>query len=161
MKKKDSIEEVVIETLGEDALPLLHAMKNKVNVSEFKLADKINKEVNSTRNLLYKLHNLNVASFIRRKDKKKGWYIYYWTLNKKGAEHSLKKQKVAKKEILLERLKREKSGNFFICPENCIRLDFDKAFEFEFKCPECGETIHPEDNRNKIKKLEENLKKLE
>jgi transcription initiation factor TFIIE subunit alpha len=159
-RKNDLIEEVVIEELGEDAIPLIAAMKNKINLSEFKLAEKINKEVNATRNLLYKLNNLDLASFIRRKDKKKGWYIYYWTLKPKNAEHVLKKLNEKKVWALSERLKRELIGNFFICPERCIRLDFEAAFEFEFKCPECGAIMNKEDNREKIRELEEELKKI-
>jgi transcription initiation factor TFIIE subunit alpha len=159
-QQNDLIEKVVIEVLGEEVIPLIRVMKNKVNLSEFKLAEKINKEVNATRNLLYKLHDLNLASFIRRKDKKKGWYIYYWTLQQKNAEHILKKLKKKKIEALTERLRRESSGNFFVCPEKCIRLDFERAFEFEFKCPECGAIISQEDNREKINELEEEIKKL-
>ncbi|MBN2454728.1 hypothetical protein JXB11_04240 [Candidatus Woesearchaeota archaeon] len=159
-QEKGLIEEVVKEEIGEDALPLVRAMKNRVNFSEFKLADKINKDVNETRNILYKLNSLNLASFIRRKDKKKGWYIYYWTLQPKNAAHRARQLDNEKEENIRERLKRESSGDFFICKQKCVRLDFERAFEFEFKCPECGSIIDKEDNIEKIKKLRQELKKL-
>ena len=46
------VEDVVIEVAGDDVLPLVQALKNKKNVSEFKLAESLKKEVNSTRNML-------------------------------------------------------------------------------------------------------------
>ena len=77
------IEFVISDVAGEDVVPLVQSLKNKKNVSEFKLAENINKEVNVARNMLYRLYDHNLVSFIRRKDKKKGWYIYYWTFNLK------------------------------------------------------------------------------
>lgn len=159
-KSKDLLQVVVVEELGEDILPIVKAMKGRKNFSEFKLADKVNREVNSTRNSLYKLYGLNLASFIRKKDKKKGWYIYYWTLLPGNAPHLIKMLKAQKEDIISERLKKEQAGDYFKCKNKCIRLDFEKTFEFEFKCPECGELLYGEDNTDNIKMLENELKKI-
>ena len=70
----------------------------------------------------------------------------------------LKKERVEK---LKERLLREKSGFFFTCNDNCIRLDFEQANEFEFKCPECGNLLNQQDNSEKIKEIEKEIKTLE
>lgn len=155
------IEDVIIEVAGEDVVPLVKVLKNKKNVSEFKLAESIHQEINKTRNMLYRLYDSNLVSFIRRKDKKKGWYIYYWTFDLKRIKyllHSLKKKRLVR---LKERLDREKSSQFYACPNKCIRLDFDQAMNFEFKCPECGQLINQEDNTEKIKTLEKETKELE
>jgi len=155
------VEDVVIEVAGDDVLPLVQALKNKKNVSEFKLAESLKKEVNSTRNMLYRLYDHNLVSFVRKKDKKKGWYIYYWTFDMKKVKYllnSIKKTKVTK---LKERLEREKTNNFYTCDRKCVRLDFDQSVEFEFKCPECGDLISQEDNVENIKKIEEDIKKIE
>ncbi|MBW2981928.1 hypothetical protein KY343_03555 [Candidatus Woesearchaeota archaeon] len=155
------IEEVIAKVAGQDVIPLVMALKNKKNVSEFKLADSIKQEVNTTRNMLYRLYNANLVSFIRKKDKKKGWYIYYWTFDMKRARYlisELKKKRLIK---LKERLAREKEGQFFLCENKCIRLDFDQAMNFEFKCPECGQIIHQEDNRELIEKIEKEIQELE
>ena len=155
------IEDVVKDVAGEDVLPLVRILKNKKNVSEFKLAEKINQDVNITRNMLYRLYHANLVSFIRRKDKKKGWYIYYWTFKLKMIKFlalNLKKQKL---ERLKERLEREKGGQFFICKTKCMRLNFEQAVDFEFKCPECGQLMEMEDNLERIKKTEDDIKHLE
>lgn len=155
------IEEVISEVAGEDVLPLVKVLKNKKNVSEFKLAEKIKQEINITRNMLYRLYNSNLVAFIRKKDKKKGWYIYYWTFNPKMVKYLAQTTKKQKLDKLKERLEREKSGDFFACPNKCIRLDFEQATDFQFKCPECGSLLNQEDNAGKIKVFEKEIKKLE
>ena len=73
--------DLVIEIAGPEVVALVELLYGKENVSEFKLADKLELTVNQARNMLYKLHSHNLVSFIRKKDKRKGWYIYYWTLD--------------------------------------------------------------------------------
>lgn len=155
------IEEVASRVAGEDVIPLVQALKNKRDVSEFTLATETKTEINIVRNRLYRLYNANLVTSIKKKDKKKGWYIYYWTLNIPRFQYLAKdliKQRITQ---LKERLAREKSSNFFICGNNCIRLNFEQATDFEFKCPECGELLHQDDNAGKIKEIEKEIKMLE
>ena len=155
------IEEVINEIAGEDVIPLVKLLKNKKNVSEFKLADDLKIGVNIVRNMLYRLHDANLVSFIRKKDKQKGWYIYYWTFNTPRIKFLLKKLRQEKLLKLNERLEREKETQFYICSNQCMRLDFDQAMNFEFKCPECGQLIHQEDNKELIENIEKEIKELE
>lgn len=154
------VEDVVSSVAGQDVLPLVQLLKNKKNVSEFKLAETLKLEINTTRNMLYRLYHVNLVSFIRRKDKKKGWYIYYWTFKIKQIKHlaiTLKKDKLEK---LQDRLEREKESSFFMCPNSCMRLDFEKAMGFDFKCPECAELMQQEANEDKITAIEDEIKAI-
>ncbi len=155
------VEEIVSEVAGEDVLPLVKALRNKINVSEFKLADNIRKEINLTRNMLYRLYDNNLVSFIRKKDKKKGWYIYYWTFNQKRIKDLAKDTKKRKFERLVERLNREKTTQFYLCGNKCMRLDFEQSHDFNFKCPECGSLLDLEDNAKLVKELQGGIEKLE
>lgn len=155
------IEDVVSNVVGEDVLPLVKALKNKVNVSEFKLASSIRREINLTRNMLYRLYDHNLVSFMRKKDKKKGWYIYYWTFNIKRIKYLAEDLKRKRLEKLQERLQREQTTQFFSCKNNCIRLSFDQATDFEYKCPECGELLNQEDNTAKIENIKTEIAELE
>ena len=155
------LEEVIGEVAGEDVIPLVKEIKNKKNVSEFKLAEKIGKEVNETRNMLYRLYKFNLVSFIRKKDKVKGWYIYYWTFKPKNIKYLAVELKKKKSEKLRERLDREKESQFYICPNDCMRLNFDQAIDFQFKCPECGELMELHENKEKIKEIEKEIKDIE
>lgn len=155
------IEWVVSEVAGPDVIPLITLIKNKKNVSEFKIAEDLEIEINTTRNMLYRLYNFNLVSFTRKKDKVKGWYIYYWTFNQKRIKQLVLDLKKDRLEKLGERLMREKQNQFFTCDENCMRLDFEAATNFNFKCPECGDLMQIEDNREIIKKIEEEMKNIE
>lgn len=155
------IEEVVTEVAGSDVLPVIRALKNKKNVSEFKLAESIKKEINATRNMLYRLYDSNLVSFVRKKDKVKGWYIYYWTFNVEHIKYLLSSIKQKKINVLKDRIEREKKGLFYLCQNACVRLDFDQATSFQFKCPECGQIVNQEDNASKIASLEKDLLKVE
>ena len=157
----EEIEDVVSKVAGEDVVRLIKALKNKKNVSEFTLADSIKKEINLTRNMLYRLYDSSLVSFIRKKDKKKGWYIYYWTFNTDRIKYLAKQIKKQRLEQLRERLEREKSSSFFTCKNQCIRLNFEQATDFEFKCPECGELLDQVDNTQKKAELEKEINKLE
>jgi transcription initiation factor TFIIE subunit alpha len=98
---------------------------------------------------------------MRKKDKKKGWYIYYWTFNPRRVKDvvlGLKKRKLTK---LKERIEREKGGNFFFCRNKCIRLNFDQATDFSFKCPECGSVLDQEDNDKVIQDIEHEMKNID
>jgi len=155
------VEEVVEEVAGDDVIPLVKVLKNKKNISEFKLAESIKEEVNTTRNMLYRLYDSNLVSFVRKKDKKKGWYIYYWTFDTKKIKYLALKLKQKRLNKLKDRLDREKNNHFYSCDSQCIRLDFDQAMNFEFKCPECGNLIDQEDNKEEIKNIEKEIKELE
>jgi transcription initiation factor TFIIE subunit alpha len=158
---KNLIDDVVSQVAGADVIPLVNALKNQKNVSEFKLAQDIHQEVNETRNMLYRLFNSNLVTFIRKKDKQKGWYIYYWTFNPKRVFYLVTDLKKKKLEKLKERLDREVGNHFFTCGNNCMRLDFEQSMNFEFKCPECNEIMNQEDNLKLIKEIQQGIKKLE
>tara|TARA_Y100000310_G_scaffold100745_1_gene98631 strand:- start:2682 stop:3320 length:639 start_codon:yes stop_codon:yes gene_type:complete len=155
------IEGVVSEVAGEDTVPLVKYLKDKKNISEFKIAESLKEEVNFTRNMLYRLYHNNLVSFIRKKDKKKGWYIYYWTFNPKTVGHLFGTLRTKRLEGLRERLKRENDGQFYACPEKCMRLDFDQATNFDFKCFECGKLLSLDDNSEVIGKIQAEIAELE
>ena len=77
---QNKIDEVIINVAGKEGLRLVKKLKGKENISEFVLATKLKRDIKIVRNLLYKLYNYNLISSTRKKDKQKGWYIYYWTL---------------------------------------------------------------------------------
>ena len=65
-------------------------------------------------------------------------------------------------EKFTDRLKEEEAnrGNFYLCPNACIRVNFDRASDFEFKCPECGSLFNHQDNENTINFLKKKIKEV-
>lgn len=155
------VEDVVAEVAGPDTVELVRAIKNKKNISEFKIAEMLSLDVNIIRNMLYRLYDNNLIAFVRRKDKKKGWYIYYWTFNPKRIKQLYIDVRKKKLDKLRDRLTREKANYFFSCSTRCMRVDFDQATEFEYKCPECGQLMSQEDNSQKINEIEGEIAKIE
>ena len=149
------------EVAGESGIEIANYLRNKKNVSEFKIADALKKDIKRIRTGLYKLVNANIVSSIRKKDKQKGWYIYYWTINVDQIKFLLKDIKAKKLEKLRERTEREKKTLFFVCENRCIRLNFDRATDFQFKCPECGLLMSLEDNTKIIENIEREIELLE
>ena len=129
------------------------------NVSEFELGDILKKDIKIVRKMLYLLYNHNLVRFIE-KDKIKGWYIYYWTLIPESIKFSYIKRKKEFLARLQQRLEEDSRELFFICPNKCVRLDFDQSMDFEFRCSECGELTSQEDNAERLKTLQKKISDL-
>jgi len=147
------VEGVISSTAGSDCIPVYKYLKGKKNISEFVLAEKLETEINIIRNMLYRLYNSNLVGFIRKKDKQKGWYIYYWTFNAKQVKFLLRSLKQRRIEMLSERLVRETGSQFYGCVDGHLRLNFEKAIEYNYKCPECGRLLELSDNTEKIREI--------
>ena len=160
-KNLDKIkEELILELTGEEGLKIVEFIKDKEDTSEFVISEQLNIEIHQTRTFLYKLLDFNLTTFIRRKDKIKGWYICYWNFHPEQIIHTYNKLKKEKIEKLNERLSREKNNQFFMCGNACIRMPFEKAVDFEFKCHECGELMNQQDNSRTIEFLKERIEEL-
>lgn len=159
--ESEKVESMVRDLVGDDVLPLIRLLLKKENVSEFKLAEDLNVTVNQTRNMLYRLNEHNLVSFIRKKDKKKGWYIYYWSLSSRSVTNVMKKQKLQQLESLKERLAREVESVFYVCPNACMRMKMENAMEFEFRCQECGNLLQEQNNERTIANMKRMIETLE
>ena len=150
------------EVVGEDSVKIVDFLFDKQNISEFKVAEKTKTEIHEVRNILYRLHSQHLATYIKKKDRQKGWYISYWTFNKKRVRELMDALKVSKLEKYKHRLNIEEANknNFFMCSNACIRLDFQTATEHEFKCPECGNLLNQMDNEKTIDFLKVKIKEL-
>ncbi|MFT4282968.1 MAG: hypothetical protein ACMXX6_00930 [Candidatus Woesearchaeota archaeon] len=159
--KKELLTEIVTELVSEEAIPLVMYLRGKTKISEFIVAEELELEIHRTRFLLYKLLEHNIVSFLRKKDKIKGWYICYWDLNENMIPQLYQKLQKQKVEKLKDRLRKEQGNQFYMCRNACVRVDFDRAIEYNFKCPECGEIMNLIDNQRTIEFLKERIKELE
>ncbi len=155
------IETILLDIVGEEGLPLVRELLGKENISEFVLADKLKEDIKVVRRVLYNLYNHNLVGFTRKKDKTKGWYIYYWTLLPESIKFTYYKKKKAQLDKLKKQLEEEKDEFYFVCSQDCARLTFDQAMEFEFHCPECGELVQQDEREKRTLKMKERIKILE
>ncbi len=157
------IQKTVSDVVGEDALPIVEYLRNRKNVSEFIIAEKTKTEIHRVRNILYRMQKLNLTTYRRKKDSKKGYYISYWTFNPRRVRDLVSGMKREKLDKLRERLEREEANQnaFFICQNACVRLDFDQSVDLGFRCPECGSLLIQQDNTRTIDYLRERIREME
>lgn len=160
---KETITTLASELIGEESIPVIGYLLGKKDISEFVVATKIKYEIHLVRNILYRLNNQNLATYIRKKDKIKGWYISYWTLNPKRFNELFRKGHKERVEKLKEKLEREQEyrEGLYICPALCTRMNFDNAMEVNFKCSECGRLLNLQDNSRTIERLKTMIQELE
>ena len=155
------LNELIYQVIRKDAVPLVGLLRGKKNVGEVKLAEKLKLTINQVRSMLYSLSAYGLVTNIRRKDKKKGWYFYFWTLDEKAIFKL--KQEVNKKRLeeLKIQLKLEERVSYYVCPDECLRVSSEDALEYGFKCPECGKLMAQESNIPRIIKIKEEIKKIQ
>src|SRR3989344_5883741 len=162
MITEKDIEDMIGEVGGSDAAGIYRLLKDKENLNEFIIAEKLKLTINQIRNIMYKFERYNLISSTRKKDRKKGWYIYFYTFNSKQAEEVVLHLKKERIRILEKQLEREEAHEFYSCPNRCVRLTLENAMEHNFICFECGKLLNPEDkkkNVGKIKDFIDNVKK--
>ncbi|MFH1590617.1 MAG: hypothetical protein ABIC95_01680 [archaeon] len=154
--------EVIAKMVGDEAVSVVKLLKGKENVSEFLVAKKLNEDIQVIRNILYRLHSLNLATYKRVKDRQKGWYIGYWTFNILRARELYAQLMQMQIERFEQRLKEEQQylNNYYICKNVCVRMNFDEAADLQFHCPECGTLLDHQHNERTIEVLQEKIKEI-
>lgn len=158
---EEAVGEVVRDVIGEDAVTITDYLYGKERISEFTIAEEVDYEIHTARYILYKMLENNLATFIRRKDRIKGWYICYWTLD---LERIARKQRELLDEQISElesRLQNEQDSEFYMCSNTCVRQDFPEAAENNYKCPECGEIMNTQDNSRTVEFLQQRIEELD
>jgi len=157
---KEDIRSIITDLVGINAVPVVEQLQKRKNVSEFTIAEKLTLSINQFRHIIYKLDTFNLVSSTRKKDKQKGWYVYYWSFHPGRLEKlywDLKRKKLHK---LKKRLESEKTITYYFCPNKDVRVSLTEAMELEFRCPECGKLLQ-EDRSNITKKLEKEILEIE
>ncbi|MEM3374783.1 MAG: hypothetical protein QXE31_06250 [Candidatus Woesearchaeota archaeon] len=151
------------ELAGKEGILIFNYLKNKVNISEYVISEDTKLEIHKVRKILYKFYECGFADYLRKKDPKKGWYISYWSLNNKRFKEFVYELHKRKLSLLKEKLKKEQENieSFYLCPNLCLRLNFEKAMDFNFHCPECGKILNIHDNKKTIDYLKNEINNLE
>jgi transcription factor E len=140
------LKKIVEKSAGLQAVKIVDLLYNKKNINEFIIAKKLGITINQTRNLLYRLSHLGIISSTRKKDKRKGWYIYFWTFNVIRSLELLEEginQEIAGLEGQLASKKQKRFYKCSICGREATE---EAAMQTEFICQECGEVYALADN---------------
>lgn len=154
------LKEVVAGIASSTAVPIVDLLYGKKNVNEFLIAKKLKLNINQARNILYKLVDEGLVSFIRKKDTKNGgWYTYYWTLDTGKALQHLRNALLRKIGEIEEQGKLRKTSAFYICKNCDIEMNEEQALLNNFTCPECGQVLELRDNSDLLGQFEQETAK--
>jgi len=160
-KKQIKLLKIVIEDLvGKHSVEIIDLLAGKKDVNEFTIAKNLGLTINQTRNILYKLSDYSLVSFIRKKDKRKGWYIYFWTLNTYQTLNLLETNLKKKLGILESQSKNRKEGRHYVCNTCSIEVSEETALLNNFTCPECYEVYELSDDSEIVKDMAKKISKI-
>jgi len=154
------LKEVIGEITGKPASEIVDLLFGKKDVNEFLIAKKLKLTINQTRDILYKLADNGLVSFTRKKDKRKGWYIYFWTLDILKSLELLENKLLKEIKHQGEQLKSRKTKRFYFCKTCNVEVGEETALLNNFTCLECGQIYSLAENDKIIKEIENKINKL-
>ena len=157
----DFLKEVVVYVAGKPAEEITVLLNSKKHVNEFILAKKMDLTINQTRNILYKISDHGLVSSIMKKDKKKGWYTYFWKIEVLKSLEFLKSILLKRVEQINIQIKNREAKQFYVCERCGIELTEENALLVDFTCNECGDIFTIKDNSKLLRELKKNLDKIE
>ena len=155
------LHDLVEEMAGENAGRIVDILFGKKDINEFLIAKKMELTINQVRNILYKLSADGLVSFIRKKDKRKGWYIYYWTLKTEKCLVKLESSLIEKINNFNHVLSSRETKRFYVCKPCGIEVSEEKALENGFSCEECAEVYELSDNSKPIRDMKARITRTE
>ena len=153
--------DITNELVGDIAVEVVEFLYNNPGASEFDISEETGFTVNQIRSVLYDLKGKNLIDYDRKKDKEKGWYLYYWRVLPQNFDLVYTNRKKEKIEQFKGRLKTEESTTFYLCPNFCKRLNFEESLTTNFTCPVCSALMNEENKERKIEMLKRNITQYE
>ena len=157
---KKLLEEIMVLIVGKQTEPIVGLLDGKKYINEFIIAKKLNLTINQTRNILYKISDHGLVSFIRKKDKRKGWYTYFWKIEIMKCLEFLKTNLTKKMDQIHHQIKSRETKEFYVCERCHIEFNEENALIYNFTCPECGNILSRKDNTSVIREYNRELDKL-
>ena len=155
------LREVVVIVVGKPAEEIADLLNSKKHINEFVIAKKLDVTINQARNLLYKLSNYGLVSSLRKKDKKKGWFTYFWKIEILKSLEFLRSILINKVEQLKNQIKSRETKQFYVCERCNIEYNEENALLHDFTCNECGEIFTLKDNSKVIREFQREVLKME
>jgi len=153
------LKEVMAIVVGKHIEDIVDLLDTKKYINEFVLAKKLDITINQTRNILYKISDYGLVSSIRKKDKRKGWYTYFWKIEILKSLEFLRANLIKKIDQFNHQIKSRETKRFYICERCNIEVSEENALIYNFTCNECGAIFTMKDNTKLIKELKKHLEK--
>jgi transcription factor E len=158
---KNFLKEVISIAVGKPAEEIVDLLDTDKYVNEFIIAKKLGLTINQARNILYKISDHGLVSSIRKKDKKKGWYTYFWKIEVLKSLEFLREIVLKNINQLKNQIKSRETKRFYVCERCNIEYNEENAMLHDFTCNECGEVFSAKDNEKILKEFKRNEEKYE
>ncbi len=158
---KTFLKEVITIVVGKQAEDIIDMLDGKKYVNEFLIAKKLGITINQTRNILYKIADQGLISYTRKKDKRKGWYTYFWKIEILKSLEFLSEILNNRIIQLKNQIKSRETKEFYICEQCNIEVSAENALLHDFTCNECGEVYSLKDNTKLLRELKKEIDRLE
>ena len=146
---------------GEAAVGVAIAYERKGRrVTDEELAKKMKMKVTEIRTVLNRLHYRGIASYKKTKNKRNGWYNYTWEIKKKRIVDLILEEQQETIEKLEAKQDFGRNYTFFSCKKNCGVVPFEIAAEYQFRCPDCGETMDSFDYTKRLQNINTEIDEL-
>ncbi|NYZ80011.1 hypothetical protein H0N95_02040 [Candidatus Micrarchaeota archaeon] len=152
------VKEFITKNVGESAHKILLSL-NKGKTDE-QISKSTRFKVNDIRADLNKLHYMCIIHYTKKKAKKSNWYTYMWFVKKERVAELLAERYADELKVLEDKLGFEQTYTFFKCSNGCEKQPFELAFEYDFKCPECGNAMESIDGDKERKAIERKIKMI-
>ncbi len=145
--------------VGDDGLEMIE----KASIDELtdeKIAEQTGSNLNIVRRTLYILYENRLANYRRERDKDSGWLTYLWQVDLSDISRNIgeEAQKLIKR--LETRLDFEAQNVCYTCENNCNRVLFETASDYDFICPICQASLDFQDNSLLVDVLTNKLEEL-
>ena len=157
---KKFLREAMAIIAGKPAEDLVDLLDTNKHVNEFIIAKKLNLTINQTRNILYKISDHGLVSSIRKKDKRKGWYTYFWKIEILKSLEFIRNDLIKKMDNLEHQIKSRQTKRFYVCEKCHLELNEENALFNNFTCTECGSILVLKNNTKMINEMKRNLERL-
>lgn len=129
-------------------------------VTDEELAKKMKVKVTEIRTVLNRLHYRGIACYKKTKNKRNGWYNYTWGIKKKRIVELILEAQRETIEKLEAKQAFSANYSFFSCKNSCSIVPFEIAAEYQFRCPECSETMNSFDYTEKLQSINSHIVEL-
>jgi len=166
-KKKKSIlsfsitQEFLKNVAGDYAFDVIKTCEKKgKSITDEEIGKSVPVKITEIRAVLNRLHYRGIACYNKSRNPKTGWYSYTWNIKTRRIAELLLEQYSEEVQKLEKRKQFEKTYLMFSCGKKCASLPFEVAAEYEFKCPECGETMESMNSQKSLRGANKRIKTI-
>ena len=161
-RRRQLLIDIVTDLAGEDAKSIaLVLLSMHQEATDEEISQILNMRLSDVRRSLYDLADIQIAQSRKIRNKKTGWYVYYWRLLPERVFTIVKKKQEDTLNRLNIRLDFERDNVTFSCnTASCKKYSFDESMQHDFTCPDCLNRLESLDNAFIIRILEGEITKL-